>query len=256
MALVSCPECSNQVSDAAVSCPSCGHPLQSQMQATAVEQAAPKSEKKELFKADGANFVLDEIAAVSSVKTRNWVYLVVGLPVIAAVIFSWMNQDWPVAAVVTVIGLFILGFIYVDQGQIASTGNITDIKEDMEKVSQRYHDSLNQSELVVYTGRNTFLDMQFSVNPDRVAEFSKASSYGHIWMYVLAVVVAAGASELAIPLLYAGAAGLALLGFLSRKASLEITGVGGAKLQLYTKAGDIKRVIEELTRSIEQQEKA
>lgn len=27
MALISCPECSNQVSDAAMSCPRCGYPL-------------------------------------------------------------------------------------------------------------------------------------------------------------------------------------------------------------------------------------
>lgn len=244
MALISCPECNNQVSDAALSCPSCGHPLQS-----STTQGQP--EKRELFKTKKDNFVLDEIAAISSMKTRNWVYLVIGLPAIVAAIFSWMNQSTLIAVGVTVVALIVLAFIHVDEGSIASTGAVTDIEEDMDEVSQRYHQALNQSDLVTYRGRNTFLDMQFSVNPKRIAEFSKTASYGHVVMLGLAALIAVAAQQLNVPLAYGAAVAVALIGFLSRKASLEITGVGGAKMELFTNAGDIKRIVAELTEAIE-----
>lgn len=253
MALVSCPECSNQVSDAAVACPSCGHPLK---ESNTPKAETPQPEKNELFKAGGSNLVLAEIAAISCIKTRNWVYLVIGLPVIIAVIFAWLNMEWPLATGITVAGLFILGFIYVDKGSIASTGNITDIDEDMEKVSQRYHNSLGASSLVVYKGRNMFQDMQFSVNPERIAEFSKASSNGHISLYLLGFGAFVAGNQYNTPLLYIVGAVLLSLGFLSRKAALQVTGVGGAKMELYTRAGDVKKVIQELTESIERREKA
>ena len=246
MALISCPECNNQVSDAAASCPSCGHPMQAQ----AAPQTEARPDKRELFKTKDANFVLHEIAAVASTKTRNWVYLVIGLPAIAMVIFAWMNQGALIAGAATVAGLFVLGFIHVDQGRIASTGDVTDIEEDMDKVSQRYHEAIKQ-QLVTYNGRNTFLDMQFSINPERVAEFSQAASFRHIWMYVLGLITAAAAFEMNLMWLYGAAVAFALLGVMSRKAALEVTGVGGAKVQLFTRAGDIKRVIDELTQAIE-----
>lgn len=252
MALISCPECSNQVSDAAASCPACGHPMQASEITTAAPQTAHKPEKKELFKAGGANFVLDEIAAVSSVKTRNWVYLVIALPAMVAVAWGWMSQEWPIAVGITIAGLIVLAFVHVDQGVIASTGDTyTDIKEDMDKVSKRYHDCVNTEGLVVYTGRNTFLDMQFSVNPSRVAEFSHGSFNKHVWLYVIGVIAAAAGFELQLMPLYIVAAALIALGVLSRRAALDITGVGGAKMQLYTKPSDVKRVVTELTQSIE-----
>lgn len=253
MALISCPECNNQVSDAAVACPSCGHPLQESTPA-AVEK--PQQVKNELFKAGGANLVLAEIAAIACVKTRNWVYAVIGLPVIIAIIIAWMNLDWPLATGITVLGFIILGFIHVDQGSVASTGNITEIDEDMDKVTQRYHDSIDASSLVIYKGRNTFQDMHFSVNPERIAEFSQASSNGHIWFYALGFGAFVAGFQYAIPLLYIVGAVLICFGFLSRKAALQITGVGGAQMELYTRAGDITQVIQELTQSIESSQKA
>lgn len=253
MPLVSCPECSNQVSDAAVSCPSCGHPLQQipQTQQAPQIQPAPQPEKRELFKTKKDNFVLDEIAAVSSLKTRNWVYLVIGLPAIIATIFAWMNQGGAIAVAVTVVALIILAFIHVDEGRIASTGAVTEVEEDMEEISQRYHQALKTIELVTYQGRNTFVDMQFSVNPERIAEFSKTSSYGYLVMVGLGILTAVAGQQMQIPFLYGAAVAIILLGVLSRKASLEIRGVGGAKMELYTKAGDIKQVIAELTKAIE-----
>lgn len=256
MALVSCPECSNQVSDAAVSCPSCGHPMQPAQQEIATPQTKPKEDKKELFKAGGSNFVLDEIAAVSSVKTRNWVYLAIVLPIIIAIIAAWMKMEWPIAVGVTIAGMMIISIFHVDEGKIASTGNITDISENMDVVSQRYHDSISDGDLIIYKGRNTFVDMNFSINPERVAEFSQASSNSHIWLYAIGVIAIALGYELNTPLFYAAGAAIAVLGFMIRKASLEITGVGGAKVQLYTKANDVKRVLEDLTQSIESANKA
>ncbi|BBB25795.1 zinc ribbon domain-containing protein [Amphritea japonica] len=253
MALVSCPECNNQVSDAAVACPSCGHPLK---EASPVTVEKPEPIKNELFKAGGANLVLAEIAAIACVKTRNWVYAVIGLPLVIAVIFAWMSLDWPLAAGITFVGLVILGFIHVDQGSVASTGNITDIDEDMDKVTQRYHDSIDASSLVIYKGRNTFQDMHFSINPERIAEFSQASSNGHIWFYALGIGAFIAGFQYYIPLLYIVGAVLICFGFLSRKAALQITGVGGAKMELYTRASDIKQVIQELTQSIESGQKA
>lgn len=252
MALVSCPECSNQVSDAALACPSCGHPLNED---SPVSVKKPQPVKNELFKAGGANLVLAEITAIACVKTRNWVYAVIGLPVIAAVIFSWLNLDWPLATGITVVGFIIMGFIHVDQGSVASTGNITEIDEDMDKVTQRYHDSIDASSLVIYKGRNTFQDMHFSVNPERIAEFSQASSNGHIWFYALGIGAFFAGNQYNVPLLYIVGATLICFGFLSRKAALQITGVGGAQMELYTRAGDIKQVIQELTLSIESSEK-
>lgn len=254
MALVSCPECNNQVSDAAVSCPSCGHPMQPE-QTVVASQPKQVEERSELFKAGGSNFVLNEIAAVSSVKTRNWVWLVIGLPVIVAVVFAWMRLDWPFAAGVTVVGLVVLGFLAVDEGVIASTGNVTPIKEDMEAVSQRYHTALDESALVTYQGRNTFLDMQFSVNPARISEFSKVASTKHFWLYGMGMVVCAAGYQLTIPMLYVIGAAVLLLGFLARKASLEVIGVGGAQMTLHTKASDIERVLAQLTQSIESAKK-
>jgi TM2 domain-containing membrane protein YozV len=45
MALISCPECSHQVSDAATSCPACGHPIANRSSApqTVVIQKPPRS---------------------------------------------------------------------------------------------------------------------------------------------------------------------------------------------------------------------
>ncbi|GGK70825.1 zinc ribbon domain-containing protein [Amphritea balenae] len=248
MALISCSEGSNQISDAAISCPTCGHPQQPLASAPV---AKPKQEKKELFKAGGSNFVLAEIAAMSSTKTRNWVWVVIGLPVAFAIIFGWLSFDWPIAVGITVAGLFILGFIYNDKGLIASTGNITEIEEDMEKVSQRYHDSIKQDDLVVYQGKNMFIDMNFTINPERIAEFSKSSSNGHYWLYVLGASGFATGFMLQEPFLYIITTALIILGIMSRKAALEVTGVGGAKMELYTRSGDIQTVIQDLTQSIE-----
>ena len=126
----------------------------------------------------------------------------------------------------------------------------------MEKVTLRYHNALDESSLVAYKGRNMFQDMQFSVNPERIAEFSKASSNGHIWFYVLGVGAFVAGNQYSTALFYIAGAVLLGLGFLSRKAALQVTGVGGAKMELYTRAGDVKQVIQELTESIESRQKA
>lgn len=256
MALVSCPECNNQVSDAAVSCPSCGHPMQPSQPVSSHPSPEPKEMKTELFKAGGSNFVLNEIAAIASIKTRNWVHFVIGLPIMIAIIYGWMQLEWPLALGITVVGAVVLGLLAVDEGLIASTGNITEIKEDMNQVSERYHSSLKKDDLVVYNGRNTFLDMQFSVNPERISEFSKSACYKHFWLYGLGVVSIVAGNQINLPILYIIGAAVILLGFLVRKASLEVIGVGGAQMKLYTKAGDIERVITELSESIENCKKA
>ncbi|MGB0468937.1 MAG: zinc ribbon domain-containing protein [Pontibacterium sp.] len=254
MALLSCPECSNQVSDAAASCPSCGHPVNRETH----QKNDRNLENTELFKAGSSNFVLPEIAAVSCVKTRNWVYLVVGLPVIGGTVLAWMQLDWLLALGVTVAALIILGFIHINKGVIASTGNTTDIDEDMDKVNQRYQESMSQRKLITYQSRNTLINMSFSINPERIAEFSKAPSLGHIWLYVCGL--AAGALAYLFfynaPAIHVAAAALIVLGFLSRKSALQVTGVGGARMELYTRSGDIDKVIQELTQFIETRNKA
>ncbi|WP_417225788.1 zinc ribbon domain-containing protein [Amphritea sp.] len=248
MALVACYECGKQISDAAVACPSCGHPLTATQ---AVVTEAVKTEKAEIFKAGGANLVLAEIAALSCLKTRNWVYLLIGVPILAVVVYAWLKMEWPLAVGVTVVGFFVLAFIHTDAGRIASTGNVTDVDEDMDKVTQRYHQVVDPNKLVVYQGRNFFQDMHFSINPVRIAEFSQASYFSHIWLYLIGVGALVAADQYNVPVLYIVGGALLCFGFLSRKAALTITGVGGAKMVLYTKAGDIKKVIQQLTSAIE-----
>ena len=256
MALISCPECSNQISDAAVSCPACGHPMQAIETKVSPPVEQPKVDKKELFQAGKSKFVLAEITAISQVKTRNWVWLVIGLPVVIGIIIAWMNLDGFIATGLTVAGLIILGFLYADEGKIATTGKVTEFDDDMEQVSNKFHKSVGKDNLIIYKSRNPFLEFNFSINPERVAEFKQESSYSHIWFYALGIIALIAANQLYIPLLYGVGAVMLVLGFLTRKAALEITGVGGAQVNLYTSPGDIKKVIEALTRSLENQEAA
>ena len=83
------------------------------------------------------------------------------------------------------------------------------------------------------------------------SEFSKASSLSHFGLYALGIVGFVVGAQYNMPALYAVAAAFLVLGFLSRKSALEITGVGGAKMELYTRAGDVESVIQELTQKIE-----
>ena len=253
MALVSCPECRHQVSDAASSCPSCGHPINPAEQTAATSSAAsqsPAAEKTQLFKAGGDNFVLNEIAALSSIKTRDWALLTIAVPVFAAIVYAWLNMAWPFAAGITVACLLLLAFLVVDEGVIASTGNVTPVSENMTQVAERYHSALSSDELIVYKGRNTFVDMSFTVNPRRVSQFSKKYSLRDFIFYILGIAAIAAGYQMNAPLFYIIGAVVLVLGFLMRKSTLEVVGVGGAKMKLYTKASDINRVVTELTQSI------
>lgn len=252
MALIACPECSRDVSESAISCPQCGHPI-AKMAAQAASSSATAAgvASKSLFEVGKAKFVLDEIAALSSQKTRNWVYLVIGAPAIIAAIFAWLNQGGLVAVGVTVLSFIVLAMIHVDQGRLATTGKVSKFEEDMAALTERYREQSNVSNLIEYHGRNLFLDMQFSINPARVAEFKRVSTFDHIWWYVLAALVAGAGYYLALSWCYGLAGGLAVLGFLSRKAALEVVGVGGANLHLYTKAGDAKAIANKLSEAIE-----
>ncbi len=67
MALLKCPECSNEVSDKAVSCPKCGHPLQNTSPQAATPQAPPDVDTlvKQMFSQRG------KIAAIKLYRTYN-----------------------------------------------------------------------------------------------------------------------------------------------------------------------------------------
>ena len=270
MALIVCPECEHKVSDAAVSCPSCGHPMQpiaadaGKASTGGVEPGVAQSGRRELFKAGDSNFVLSEVAAVSCIKTRSWVWMFIGLPLVAAIIFSWLQLAWPYALGVSIVAMVLLGILYVDQGIIASTGSVTDIDEDMGQVNQRYLDAMKGQSLVLYQGGNSCLNMSFAINPERVAEFKQQSSLGHIWLYLLGMgCIAAGyfyplpslnlQEAVSLPLLYLPGGLALLLGLLTRKAALEVVGVGGAKVRLHTRCGDVKRVVNELAGHIQGQ---
>lgn len=252
MALIACPECSRDVSESAISCPQCGHPIAQTAAQGATSSAAPANgASKALFEVGKAKFVLEEIAALSSQKTRSWVYLVIGAPAIIAAIVAWMNQGGMVAIGVTVLVFIVLAKIHVDQGRLATTGKVSEFEEDMAQLTERYREQSKPSTLIEYRGRNLFLDMQFSINPARVAEFKRVSNFDHVAWYVLAALVAGAGYYMALPWCYGVAVALAVLGFLSRKAALEVVGVGGANLHLYTKAGDVKAITNQLSQAIE-----
>ena len=73
MALISCPECSKEISDKADFCPHCGFTNQN----TATATAPARSEEivnREVFKAANHSFVLGEITSISRIETRGWVF--------------------------------------------------------------------------------------------------------------------------------------------------------------------------------------
>jgi len=87
------------------------------------------------------------------------------------------------------------------------------------------------------------------------------SSLNHIWFYLLGLgCIGAGYfyqvpmiylhEELSLPLLYLPGGAALLLGVMTRKSALEVIGVGGAKMRLYTRCGDVKQVVTELSEQI------
>lgn len=48
MALISCPECEEQISDKALACPHCGYPLRERRRRRSAQAAAPAAPEKKL----------------------------------------------------------------------------------------------------------------------------------------------------------------------------------------------------------------
>ena len=162
-----------------------------------------------------------------------------------------MELDWLYALGITIVGLVITSIVHVDEGVIASTGNLTEFKEDMDKLSQRYHGAMDKVNIVTYKKSNAFVDMQFSINSSKLTEFAKKPSFNHFLFYAAETVALFIGDHFTLSEFFVGAALLFIIGFLSRKTALEVNGVGGSKVSLYTKPKDINKVVNELTKEIE-----
>ncbi len=251
MALISCPECAKEISDKADFCPNCGFSNKQ----PAPPAAAVRSEEivnREVFNAAKHSFVLGEITSISRIETRNYVYMVLGIPLLVGNIYLWKTEpSWIMPTVATVLSLVFISLFYKDEGSINSTGTFRELTDDVGKVREQYAEKIGSAALMTYKKNSLIYTTEFTINPARIAGFTTFKGQDHAIPYLIGAVGMGAAYYLNAPVLYAFGLFI-LLGIFLRKGGIEIDAVGGKKVFIYTLMKDIKPIANELELKISQ----
>jgi len=247
MALVQCVECNKDISDQALSCPHCGIPLLVQDQNS---NAPNTSAKNELFEADDHTFVLSEITSLSEVSTRQWAVMVVGIPLLILNIYAWQYFDsWMMPTVIIVASLILIGIFYTNDGRIYSTGSVREVSDSMSEIRQNYENRVGINNLVKYSQKTLFLNIEFTINPNRVASYTSFTTSDH-WIYYLIGVAALTLASYTGNDIFAVGGLFIVLGYFARRGGVCIDGVGGSSEKIFTRMKDVNLIKHQLADKI------
>lgn len=262
MALINCSECGHEISSKAVTCPHCGCPTN--VQPTNIDGNIGV-EKKEIFKVANSSFVLSEIVSISEFGWRKWlvtIHIVITLALMGIISKEALKSEYPnflcgVVMAVLLISFIILYFLLLKSREVSTTGDSINFSGSYEQISDEYLERVPASSIVEYEGKNPIRTMNFIINTDRVANFNYSYDLGLFWLLIIASLILGSVAAFIHSSSQTNAYILAgitcvtiIIGIMSIRTNINIVGVGGKSISLYTTLKDSSRIQKELESKI------